>query len=103
VSTLDLLSPGLTLFTGPDRAPWDGAAAAVDERLPLVVQALDAMTARALGIRNGGALLTRPDGAPAGWWQTSSEATPALRAAVRFARAGAERRDAAPSRERSAA
>ena len=68
VSTLDLLGPGLTLFTGPEAAAWEAAAAAVSAGPPLAVRRLAVMTARALGLRGAGALLARPDGAPAGWW-----------------------------------
>jgi 2-polyprenyl-6-methoxyphenol hydroxylase-like FAD-dependent oxidoreductase len=63
VSTLDLLGPGLTLFTGPNGA--EPSAAAVEPGAPLEVRELDEMTARALGIGRGGSLPVRPDGAPA--------------------------------------
>jgi putative polyketide hydroxylase len=82
VSTLDLLGPGLTLFTGPRSRPWDVAAAGLGGRLPVEVHCLDAVTARALGIRGDGALLARPDGVPAGWWPSAATAAPSLRAAV---------------------
>jgi putative polyketide hydroxylase len=59
-STLDLLGPGLTLFTGPEGAAVNGALP------PVTVRALPALKARALGIRPGGSLLVRPDGVPAG-------------------------------------
>jgi 2-polyprenyl-6-methoxyphenol hydroxylase-like FAD-dependent oxidoreductase len=87
VSTLDLLGPGLTLFTGPGRAPWDAAAAAVPGPLPLAVHHLDAITARAMGIPRGGALLARPDGSPVAVWAHSADAGSALRAALRSAAA----------------
>jgi 2-polyprenyl-6-methoxyphenol hydroxylase-like FAD-dependent oxidoreductase len=61
-STLDLLGPGLTLFTAP------GFADVVHHEPgpPLVTQPLDHLTATALSIRPGGALLVRPDGVPSG-------------------------------------
>jgi putative polyketide hydroxylase len=43
------------------------------------------MSARALGVGGGGALLARPDGARAGWWPHGTAAMPALHAAVRGA------------------
>jgi putative polyketide hydroxylase len=65
VSTLDLLGPGLTLFTGPDSAPWE---AQPNGGPPVTVRRLDAISARSIGIRGHGALLVRPDGTPAWLW-----------------------------------
>jgi putative polyketide hydroxylase len=62
VSTLDLLSDGLTLFTGPDESVgWKTRRGAP----PVTVRRLDAITARALGLFGGASLLVRPDGVPA--------------------------------------
>jgi putative polyketide hydroxylase len=60
-STLDLLGPGLTLFTGPERG---GEAERAAGRTPVTVRQLPAITARALGIGARGSLLVRPDGVP---------------------------------------
>jgi putative polyketide hydroxylase len=65
VSTLDLLSPGLTLFTGPESAPLEAQPAGGP---PVTVRRLDVISARALGIRGHGGLLVRPDGTPARLW-----------------------------------
>jgi hypothetical protein len=53
VSSLDLLGLGWTLFTGPARQAWEVAGSS--SRAPLTVRALDAVTARALGVRGDGA------------------------------------------------
>jgi putative polyketide hydroxylase len=83
VSTLDLLGPGLTLLTGPSDHGWDVAATAVSGPLPLAVRSMDEVAARAVGIRNGGAVVARPDGLPLGYFPVAEGAAPALRAAVR--------------------
>jgi len=82
VSTLDLLGSGLTLLMGPQRGEWRAAAAGLPATPPLVVESLDAINARAIGIRAGGALLVRPDGVPASQFSDDTDAAPALRAAV---------------------
>ena len=81
-STLDLIGTGLTLFTGPDADAWREAAAMHSGSPPVAVHRLDEMTARAIGIRAGGALLVRPDGVPAGWWPGQVEPRAVLHHAV---------------------
>jgi putative polyketide hydroxylase len=83
VSTLDLLGPGLTLFTGPDAAAWQAAAAAVDMPAPLAVRPLDRAAAGVVGIGGQGAALVRPDGQVATRWPTPlPDAEAELRRAV---------------------
>jgi 2-polyprenyl-6-methoxyphenol hydroxylase-like FAD-dependent oxidoreductase len=82
VSTLDLIGPGLTLFTAPDDAAWREAAARAAGGPPVVVQRLDEMTARAIGIRAGGATLVRPDGTVAGLWPVEADSGRVLQAAI---------------------
>jgi 2-polyprenyl-6-methoxyphenol hydroxylase-like FAD-dependent oxidoreductase len=83
VSTVDLVGPGLTLFTGPRGDVWRRAADAVTGLVPFALRSLDAIAARALGVRDGGALLVRPDGAATGWWPHAVDPVAALQAAVR--------------------
>jgi len=73
VSTLDLLGPGYTLFSGPERDQCE-----VPAHVPVVARRLDVITARALGIAPAGALLVRPDGVPA----ATAAAAEGLRAAA---------------------
>src|SRR3954469_9153484 len=61
---------GLTLFTGPDSSPYETPAGGQ----PVTVRRLDAVTARAIGIRGGGALLVRPDATPARLWTHDARA-----------------------------
>ena len=74
VSSLDLLGPGLTLFLGPDATE---PAASLAGPAPVAVRRLDAVAARAMGIRAGGSLLVRPDGVPSGWWRDTATAVAA--------------------------
>jgi putative polyketide hydroxylase len=71
VSTLDLLTRGLTLFTGPDSAPWEAHSPAGP---PITIRGLDAISARAIGIRGHTALLVRPDGTAAQLWTSEAAA-----------------------------
>jgi putative polyketide hydroxylase len=84
VSTLDLLGPGLTLITGPDRDGWEAAAGAIAGPAPVAVRNIDAISARALGVHGRGGLLARPDGVPVGLWP-SPEAAVAASAAIAVA------------------
>jgi hypothetical protein len=69
ISTLDLLGPGFTLFTGDDDAAWSEAAASASKaigvpiRLQRVGTALDVdrSWAAATEVASDGALLVRPD------------------------------------------
>jgi 2-polyprenyl-6-methoxyphenol hydroxylase-like FAD-dependent oxidoreductase len=95
VSTLDLLGPGLTLFTGPDPTRWESALRMVRGRLPVAIRSLDVVTARAIGIRGGSALLTRPDAHPAGWLSPGAASVFTLGAAIRGSIPAAAAREAA--------
>ena len=97
-STLDLLGPGLTLFTGPQQVIWQTAAACLPGSVPLAVRSVDAVTARAMGFHDGGALLARPDGVPAGWLPPGVDAERALRETVEssFTGAGGSQAPVAP-------
>jgi putative polyketide hydroxylase len=73
ISTLDLVSDGLTLFIGPDTEPPSEVSAW--RSAPVTVRRLPAVTARALGIARGGSLLVRPSGVPT--WRAAEVGTAA--------------------------
>lgn len=81
-STLDLLGTGLTLFTGRDGSAWDSVVAALSAHVPVSVQRLDPIAARAIGAGGHSALLVRPDGKPAALLPAGIEPAAALHAAV---------------------
>ena len=60
ISTLDLLTDGLTLLAWPDVSGETSIGA--DTPVPIVTKALDEATARRLGLQPGDSLLVRPDG-----------------------------------------
>jgi 2-polyprenyl-6-methoxyphenol hydroxylase-like FAD-dependent oxidoreductase len=102
VSTLDLLGQGFTLFVGPD---WGGGAtpSAVAGSPPLVVERLDAISARGLGLTPIGALLARPDGYAMALWNDGQAAPGMLARAITAAteRAGATSAEQVPFRPAS--
>jgi hypothetical protein len=60
VSTLDLVSDGLTLFAGPDEPRWRHPDE-LETRAPVTTHILDPASAGALGIPPLGAMLVGPD------------------------------------------
>ncbi|HEX3812861.1 MAG TPA: FAD-dependent monooxygenase [Mycobacteriales bacterium] len=70
ISTLDLLGPGLTLFTGPG---WAGAVNGVDVRPPVTRHSLDAAATSALQLEPAGAVLVGPDAQPLARWAGPTE------------------------------
>jgi putative polyketide hydroxylase len=65
ISTLDLVGPELTLFTGPDGSADQLTPGPLYARAPVATRRLPTVAARGLGIAPGGFLLVRPDGVPA--------------------------------------
>jgi putative polyketide hydroxylase len=80
VSTLDLLSAGLTLFVGPGSSAVISSGGAGSP--PLTVERLDAIAARGLGLTPTGVLLARPDGHPAALWNDDKSAPRRLMQAI---------------------
>ncbi len=76
-STLDLLGTGFTLLAGP---AWNAAAASVATRVPVAVERLDPVAARAVGAGDDAAVLVRPDGRPAGVLPAGTELREAVAA-----------------------
>jgi putative polyketide hydroxylase len=81
ISTLDLVGPGFTLFTGSSGAPWASAADAVSTMLNVPVSVhsigadgeigdIDGRWAELTGLLSDEALLVRPDGFVA--WRTGA-------------------------------
>lgn len=80
VSSLDLLSDGLTLLVGPD---WEGSVPSPDSGSPpVVVERLDAIAGRGLGLTATGSLLARPDGYPVALWNGAETGRAQLARAV---------------------
>jgi len=75
VSTIDLISDGLTLFTAEDHSQWFSVADTTGWATPLEVVVLDIGTAAALGLPPTGAALVRPDGHEIARW-TAADAPP---------------------------
>ena len=60
VSTLDLVSDGLTLFAGPHEPRWRHTDE-LKSRAPITTRVFDLVDAEALGIGSLGAMLVGPD------------------------------------------
>src|SRR5262249_12096213 len=67
-STLDLITDGLTLFTGPDEPRW--RIPDLDTVAPLHAHTFDELDARALAIPLTGARLLGPDAREIAAWDT---------------------------------
>src|SRR5262245_29012337 len=65
VSTLDLLSDGLTLIVGSE---WNGSTRSSDDLPPLKIERLDEISARGVGLTSSGARHVRRDGHLVALW-----------------------------------
>jgi putative polyketide hydroxylase len=68
ISTLDLLTDGLTLLANSAEPRVAHTASALNSRAPVTTHSIDEPTANLLGIQPGGAILLRPDGRPLLRW-----------------------------------
>jgi putative polyketide hydroxylase len=92
VSTLDLLDDGLTLFVGPD---WHGPLPSRDAASPpVMMQRLDLIATRGLGLTTAGSLLVRPDGYPVALWNGDEPGPGRLARAIAAARGSGPRSEA---------
>jgi putative polyketide hydroxylase len=108
ISTLDLVGPGFTLFTGPSGAPWATAVHAVSAALNVPISVhrigrddeirdIDGRWAELTGLAPDAALLVRPDGFVA-WRAGGLPASPGDRLGEVLARIlGPGRRAATPA------
>jgi hypothetical protein len=85
--TFDLIGPRLTPKPVPATPPGLEAATRLAGAPPMVVHRPDQMTARAMGVRAGDAILVRAEGVPAGWRTAHLEPGPLFEAAVGDVRA----------------
>jgi 2-polyprenyl-6-methoxyphenol hydroxylase-like FAD-dependent oxidoreductase len=68
MSTLDLVGPGLTLFTDPSGTHRAARLPAPYPDAAFTTRRVEARVARGLGVTPGGGLLVRPDGVPVSAW-----------------------------------
>ncbi len=73
VSTLDLISDGLTLFTATDDPRWTSAAERTDFTAPVAIVPVQRTVAAALQLGPTGAVLVRPDGHEVARWASAGD------------------------------
>lgn len=84
LSSLDLVTDGLTLFVAGDEPAWRTAARRLERAVPVTVVDLGPQVGPALGIRpGGGAVLVRPDAVPVARWYSVTDVTRAVAALER--------------------